>query len=156
MRPGIGFDIHRLVPGRRLMLGGVEVPHDFGLEGNSDADVVLHAVMDALLGAAGLGGIGRQFPVDDAHRDADSMVLLDTVVTRLGEVGLCPASVDATVIAEAPRLDGHVDEMRRAISRRLGLEPGLVNVKATSAEGMGAIGAREGIACLAVASVVAR
>jgi len=148
MRVGVGYDSHRFAPGRRLVLGGVEVDHDRGLEGHSDADVVAHAVIDALLGAAGLGDLGEHFPPDDERwRGADSLDLLRTVVGMLdGPV----ANVDASVICEAPRLGAHRAEMQRNLSEVLGAP---VSVKATSNEGMGFIGRAEGIACIAVALI---
>jgi 2-C-methyl-D-erythritol 2,4-cyclodiphosphate synthase len=146
IRVGIGYDSHRFAPGRRLILGGVEIPHERGLDGHSDADALTHAVIDALLGAAGQGDIGRRFPPEDERwRDADSVGLLGTVVAELpGTV----VNVDATMICEEPRLGPH----RPAIEARLGEVTGApVSVKATSNEGMGAIGRGEGVAVLAVA-----
>jgi 2-C-methyl-D-erythritol 2,4-cyclodiphosphate synthase len=146
IRVGIGYDSHRFAPGRRLILGGVEIPHERGLDGHSDADALTHAVIDALLGAAGQGDIGRRFPPgDERWRGADSVGLLGTVVAELpGTV----VNVDATMICEEPRLGPH----RAAIGARLGEVTGApVSVKATSNEGMGAIGRGEGIAALAVA-----
>ncbi|MFL5821032.1 MAG: 2-C-methyl-D-erythritol 2,4-cyclodiphosphate synthase [Solirubrobacteraceae bacterium] len=154
MLTGIGYDCHRFVAGRRLVIGGVEIPHDRGLAGHSDADVLTHAVIDALLGAAGLGDIGEHFPdADDRHRDADSLQLLRGVVGLLSSRGLALANVDATVILEAPRLGPHRDAMRDSLAGALGVEPALVNVKATTSEGMGFIGRGEGAAALAVATV---
>jgi len=153
-RFGIGFDAHRLVAGRRLVLGGVEIAHERGLEGHSDADVLVHAVIDALLGAAGLGDIGLHFPDDDERwRDADSLDLLRRVSGLLDDGGLTVVHVDATVLAEAPRVSPHSDAMRAALSDALGIEDGAVNVKATRGEGMGFVGRQEGIAALAVATV---
>jgi len=148
MRVGIGYDSHRLVAGRRLLLGGVEIPHELGLEGHSDADVLTHAVIDALLGAAGLGDIGTLFPDDDpAYAGADSLELLRIALGKLpGRV----ANVDATLICEAPKLAPHRAEMERNISTVLGAP---VSVKATTNEGMGAIGRGEGIAAVAVALI---
>ena len=145
-RIGIGYDSHRLVEGRRLVLGGVEIPHDLGLEGHSDADVLTHAVIDALLGAAGQGDLGTLFPSEEERwRDADSIDLLRVAVGNLpGAVG----NVDATLIAEAPRLGPHRGEMERNLSDVLSAP---VGVKATSNDEMGAIGRGEGIACIAVA-----
>ncbi len=147
-RVGIGYDSHRFAAGRRLVLGGVEIDHDAGLEGHSDADVVTHAVIDALLGAAGLGDLGTHFPPDDEQwRDADSIDLLRTVVAMLdGAV----ANVDATVICEAPRLGPYRAEMERNLSAAIGAP---ASVKATTNEGMGFTGRGEGIACVAVALV---
>jgi len=153
-RFGIGFDVHRLAEGRRLLLGGVEIAHDRGLEGHSDADVLVHAVIDALLGAAGLGDIGLHFPDDDERwRDADSLDLLRRVSGLLDNGGLTVVHVDATVLAEAPKVSPHRDAMRAALADALGIEDGAVNVKATRGEGMGFVGRQEGIAALAVATV---
>lgn len=148
LRVGIGYDSHRLVEGESLVLGGVEIEHERGLSGHSDADVLTHALMDALLGACGLGDIGELFPpTEEQWRDADSQDLLRVVIGRLPGR---PMSVDATVICEQPRLDPHKAAMAARLSEALSAP---VNVKATSNEGMGAIGRGEGIACLAVALV---
>ena len=156
MRVGHGFDAHRFGAPRRLMLGGVEVPHDRGLEAHSDGDVVLHALCDALLGAAGLGDIGRHFPDTDAgYANIDSRVLLRRVMDAVRAPGLVPVNVDLTVIAQAPRLSRHVDTMRERIASDLGVTPGQVNVKATTTERMGWIGREEGIACHAVVLLAA-
>ena len=153
-RFGIGFDAHRLAEGRRLVLGGVEIAHDRGLEGHSDADVLVHAVIDALLGAAGLGDIGLHFPDDDERwRDADSLDLLRRVSGLLDDGVLTVVHVDATVLAEAPKVSPHRDAMRAALADALGIEDGAVNVKATRGEGMGFVGRQEGIAALAVATI---
>jgi 2-C-methyl-D-erythritol 2,4-cyclodiphosphate synthase len=148
MRIGIGYDSHRFAAGRRLVLGGVEIEHDQGLKGHSDADVVTHAVIDALLGAAGLGDLGTHFPPDDeTWRDADSLDLLRTVIGMLnGPV----ANVDATVICEAPRLGPHRAEIEQNLSEAIGAP---ASVKATTNEGMGFTGRGEGIACIAVALI---
>ena len=146
MRVGIGYDSHRFAPGRRLVLGGVEIEHEAGLEGHSDADVVAHAVIDALLGAAGLDDLGTQFPPSEARwRDADSLDLLRSVVGLLGGPVL---NVDASVVCERPRLGPHRAAMERNLTEVLGAP---VSVKATSNEGMGWVGRGEGIACMAVA-----
>ncbi|MDX6583766.1 MAG: 2-C-methyl-D-erythritol 2,4-cyclodiphosphate synthase [Solirubrobacterales bacterium] len=146
MRVGIGYDSHRFASGRRLVLGGVEIDHDAGLEGHSDADVLTHAVIDALLGAAGLGDLGTHFPPDDeTWRDADSVDLLRTV---LGMLDAPVSNVDATVICEAPRLGPHRAEIEASLGAALGAP---VSVKATSNEGMGFVGRGEGIAAIAVA-----
>jgi 2-C-methyl-D-erythritol 2,4-cyclodiphosphate synthase len=148
MRVGTGYDCHRFEPGRRLVLGGVEIEHDRGLAGHSDADVVTHAVIDALLGAAGLGDLGSHFPDDEERwRDADSLDLLRVV---LGEIPGRVVNVDATVVCEEPRLGRHRGEMERNLSAALGAP---ASVKATTNEGMGWIGRGEGIACLAVALI---
>ena len=151
---GIGYDSHRLVPGRRLILGGVEIPGELGLDGHSDADVLAHAVIDALLGAAGLGDIGERFPdTDERFRDADSIELLEAVVELLSEHGLELVNVDCTVLLEMPKLGPHKPAMRERLAGALGLDVDRVNVKATSGEGIGFIGRGEGAAALAVASV---
>jgi 2-C-methyl-D-erythritol 2,4-cyclodiphosphate synthase len=153
-RMGIGYDCHRLSDGRRLVIGGVEIEHARGLEGHSDADVLTHAVIDAVLGAAGLGDIGEHFPdTDERWRDADSIALLERVAAMLAAAGLEVLNIDCTVVAESPRLAGHREEMRKALAAALGLPGGHVNVKATRGEGMGFVGREEGIAALAVASV---
>jgi 2-C-methyl-D-erythritol 2,4-cyclodiphosphate synthase len=147
-RIGIGYDSHRLVEGRRLVLGGVEVPHAKGLAGHSDADVLTHAVIEALLGAGGIGDLGTLFPPDDERwRDADSM---DMLRIAIGTLPGRPVNVDATVICEEPRLEPHRAEMERRLSEALSAP---VSVKATTNEGMGAIGRGEGIACVAIALV---
>lgn len=149
MRIGHGYDVHRLVPGRALILGGVTIPYALGLDGHSDADVLLHAVMDALLGAAALGDIGALFPdTDDRYLGADSLGLLREVGLRLAGYRIC--NIDATVIAQQPRLAPHVMRMRQNISRVLGLAVSRVSVKATTEEHLGFTGAMEGIAAHAV------
>src|SRR3954467_13776246 len=151
---GIGYDSHRFEEGRRLVLGGVEVPAARGLAGHSDADALTHAVIDALLGAAGLGDIGQHFPDTDEHwRDADSLDLLSQVAVFLEEHGFTVAHVDATVVCESPKLEPFRDEMRRSLASTMGLSPRAVNVKFTTNEGMGWVGRGEGVAALAVASV---
>jgi 2-C-methyl-D-erythritol 2,4-cyclodiphosphate synthase len=150
VRTGIGIDSHRFAPGRRLVLGGVEIPHDLGLAGHSDADVLAHAIADALLGAAGLGDIGQHFPdTDEAWRDADSMELLRAVVARVREAGYVIDHVDATVMLERPKLAPH----REQIHASLAAVVGSVNVKATTGEGMGFVGRGEGAAALAIATL---
>lgn len=150
-RVGLGYDVHPFAAGRRLVLGGVEIPHDRGLAGYSDADVLLHAVMDALLGAAGLGDIGVHFPPTDPRwQGADSRELVRTV-RRLLEPGWRVVNVDATLLAEAPRIGPYREAMRRSIADLLGVAAAQVNVKATTNEGMGFVGRGEGIAALAVA-----
>ncbi len=152
MRIGQGFDAHRLVPGRPLRLGGVELPFDRGLEGHSDGDVLLHAVASALLGALGDGDLGRHFPSSDpALAGIASSEMLARVGERVRARGLAVANIDATVVAEAPRLAGHLAKMEGVISDVLGLPADAVNVKATSTDGLGAIGRGEGIAAFAVA-----
>ncbi len=157
MRIGQGFDVHALVPGRRLVLGGVEIPHPLGLEGHSDADVLLHAVCDALLGAAALGDIGRHFPdTDPAYRGADSRVLLREVVSRVRAAGFAPVNVDATIIAQAPRMAPHIPAMVANLAADIALPPSAVNVKATTTERLGFSGRGEGIAAQAVCLLESR
>lgn len=151
-RAGIGYDIHRLAADRRLVLGGVAIEHPTGLAGHSDGDVLLHALMDALLGAANLGDLGRHFPSDDpAYAGASSLGLLKRVGSLIREAGFAVASLDATVIAQAPRLAPHVGAMRDAIAGALGIESGRVSVKATTNDGLGVVGSGEAIAALAIA-----
>jgi 2-C-methyl-D-erythritol 2,4-cyclodiphosphate synthase len=152
VRVGIGYDVHELRAGRELILGGVRVAHPTGLEGHSDADVLTHAVIDALLGAAGLGDIGKLFPATDPRfKGASSLDLLSTTVEAVREAGYRIVNVDSTVIAEEPRLGTHLDAMKANLCRRIGIDH--VNVKATSPEGLGALGRKAGIAAQAVALV---
>jgi 2-C-methyl-D-erythritol 2,4-cyclodiphosphate synthase len=154
VRTGLGVDSHRFAPGRRLVLGGVEIPHDAGLAGHSDADVLAHAVIDALLGAAGLGDIGTHFPDTDAQwKDADSLALLRDVVGRLTADGWAIGNVDATVMLERPKLLPHRAAITAALADALGLAADAVNVKATTGEGMGFVGRGEGAAAMAVATL---
>ncbi len=154
MRIGHGYDVHRLVEGRRLILGGVDIPFEKGLLGHSDADVLAHAVMDALLGAAALGDIGKLFPDHDpAYEGADSLVLLRRVTETLGRNGYEIGNVDATVLAQRPKLAPHIPLMREKLGRAMGLDPDRVSVKATTEEGLGFTGAGEGIAAHAVALI---
>jgi 2-C-methyl-D-erythritol 2,4-cyclodiphosphate synthase len=156
MRVGHGYDAHRFTPGRPLVLGGVTVPHPRGLAAHSDGDVVIHALCDALLGAAGLGDIGRHFPDASAeYAGIDSRVLLRRVVGLLHEGGWRVGNVDLTVIAQAPRLAPHIDAMRATLAADLGVEVARVNVKATTTERMGFTGREEGIAAHAVALIAA-
>lgn len=151
---GIGFDSHRLTAGRRLVIGGVHVPHEHGLDGHSDADVLAHAVIDALLGAAGMEDIGAHFPdTDERWRDADSMQLLASVVETVHAVGIEIVNVDCTVVMEAPKLAPHRQAIRERLAEVLALELARVNVKASTGEGMGFVGRGEGVAALAVASL---
>jgi 2-C-methyl-D-erythritol 2,4-cyclodiphosphate synthase len=151
---GIGWDSHRLVAGRPLILGGVTIPHELGLEGHSDADVLAHAVMDALLGAGGLGDIGQHFPdSDERYRDADSMALLRSVVALLAERGLHVAHVDTTVLMERPKLGERREAIRASLAEGLGVTVEHVNVKASTGEGIGFVGREEGVAALAVATL---
>jgi 2-C-methyl-D-erythritol 2,4-cyclodiphosphate synthase len=153
-RSGVGFDSHRFAEGRDLVLGGVRVDFSLGLAGFSDADALTHAVIDALLGAAGLGDIGGHFPdTDERWRDADSIALLRTVRGMVGDAGMAPVNVDATVVCEAPKLGPYRDEMRGRLAEALLLDVAAVNVKFTTAEGMGWVGSGEGVAALAIATV---
>jgi 2-C-methyl-D-erythritol 2,4-cyclodiphosphate synthase len=153
-RSGIGFDSHRLLAGRRLVIGGVEIPHELGLDGHSDADVLTHAVIDALLGAAGMGDIGQHFPdTDERWRDADSVKLLEAVVEMLGGAGLRIVNVDCTVILEKPKLAEHREAIRARLAAAMGLPADRVNVKASTGERIGFVGRGEGVAALASASV---
>ncbi|HKH16650.1 MAG TPA: 2-C-methyl-D-erythritol 2,4-cyclodiphosphate synthase [Solirubrobacteraceae bacterium] len=157
VRTGLGIDTHAFAPGRPLILGGVDIPHEEGLAGYSDADVLTHAVIDALLGAAGLGDIGQHFPdTDPRFEDADSLELLRTVVVHLGERGFAIGNVDATVVLERPKLGAYRDAIRDALAGALGLPAGAVNVKATTGEGIGFVGRREGAAAMAVATIEQR
>ena len=152
MRIGQGFDIHALVKGRKLIVGGVTIPFEKGLTGHSDADVLIHAVCDALLGAAALGDIGRHFPdTDPKYKDADSRVLLREVAAKVRGAGFTIANLDATLHAEAPRMAAHIPAMIANLAADLGLHSGQVNVKAKTAEQLGAIGRGEGIAAEAIA-----
>jgi 2-C-methyl-D-erythritol 2,4-cyclodiphosphate synthase len=151
---GIGYDSHRLAAGRRLVIGGVEIPSELGLDGHSDADVLTHAVIDALLGAAGLGDIGEHFPdSDERYRDADSIELLETTLTRVIAQGLEVINVDTTVMMELPKLAPHRAAIRERLATALGIAPGRVNVKATTGESIGFVGRGEGVAALAVVSL---
>lgn len=151
MRIGHGYDVHRLIEGRRLVLGGVEIPFEKGLLGHSDADVLVHAVMDALLGAAGLGDIGGLFPDTDlAFAGISSLTLLDQVMDRLGAAGFRVGNVDATLLAQRPKLAPHIPQMRAKLAAHLGVDPARVNVKATTEEGLGFTGTGEGIAAHSV------
>ena len=150
-RIGHGYDVHRLTEGRRLILGGVEVPYERGLLGHSDADVLVHAIMDALLGAAALGDIGKLFPdTDERYAGADSLELLRTVAALLREKGYTIGNVDATVLAQQPKLAPHIPKMRQNLARHLGILQEQVNVKATTEEGLGFTGAGQGMAAHAV------
>ena len=154
MRIGHGYDVHRLTEGRRLILGGVDIPWEKGLLGHSDADVLTHAVMDALLGAAGLGDIGKHFPdTDPAYAGADSLKLLEHVTALLRERGFVVGNVDATVLAQRPKLAPHIPQMRDNLARTMEVGPEQVNVKATTEEGLGFTGSGEGMAAHAVALI---
>jgi 2-C-methyl-D-erythritol 2,4-cyclodiphosphate synthase len=153
---GIGYDSHRLGAGRKLVIGGVEIEHEQGLEGHSDADVLAHAVIDALLGAAGLGDIGEHFPdTDERWRDADSIALLAHVVSLIRDTGHEIVNVDCTLVMERPKLGGHKLAIRDSLAATLGLEARRVNVKASTGEGIGFVGRGEGVAALAVAGLQA-
>ena len=155
VRIGHGYDVHRLVEGRRLILGGVDIPWERGLLGHSDADVLTHAVMDALLGAAGLGDIGQHFPdTDPAYAGADSLRLLAHVTALVRERGFTVGNVDATVLAQRPKLAPHIPRMRENLARAMGAEPAQVNVKATTEEGLGFTGSGGGMAAHAVCLLI--
>jgi 2-C-methyl-D-erythritol 2,4-cyclodiphosphate synthase len=152
MRIGQGYDVHPLVAGRKLIVGGVEIPYHKGLDGHSDADVLLHAICDALLGAAGLGDIGRHYPdTDAAYAGADSRALLKDVATKVAARNFRVVNVDATIVAQAPRMAPHMPRMIANIAADLGILPGAVNIKATTTEGLGFVGRLEGIAAQAIA-----
>ena len=154
VRVGLGYDVHRLVDGRPLVLGGVRIDHERGLAGHSDADALVHAVIDALLGAAALGDIGQHFPdTDERWRGADSIALLEHTVALLAERGFAVGNVDTIIVAEAPRMKPHIPAMRERLAAVLGVEVDCVGVKATTEEGLCPIGRREGIAARAVALI---
>ena len=154
MRVGMGYDVHKLVEGRKLILGGVEIPYEKGLLGHSDADVLLHAIMDALLGAAALGDIGKHFPdTDDRYLGASSIKLLEEVLKLLDENNYVIENIDATIIAQRPKMRPYIDEMRKNIADTLHIDISQVNVKATTEEGLGFTGQGEGISSQAVASI---
>ena len=154
IRVGVGYDVHRFETGRKFILGGVEIPFERGLAGHSDADALIHAIIDALLGAAALGDIGSHFPdTDEAYRGADSRELLARVVALLEERGMKPGNVDSVVVAQRPKLASHIPEMREVISSVLGISPDLVGIKATTGEGLGFTGREEGVAAHAVCTI---
>lgn len=154
LRVGHGYDVHRLVSGRKLILGGVEIPFEKGLDGHSDADVLTHAVMDALLGACGLGDIGRHFPdTDERYRGISSLLLLDHVATLLRQQGYSVVNVDVTLLAQAPKVGPYRQQMVENLASHLGITPEQINVKATTEEHLGFTGSGEGMACHAVALV---
>ena len=154
MRVGLGYDVHKLVEGRKLILGGVDVPHTLGLLGHSDADVLVHAIMDALLGAAALGDIGKHFPdTDPAYKGADSMKLMEHVRDLIEEKGYVIENIDATVIAQKPKLRPYIDQMEENIAKVLRIERDQINVKATTEERLGFTGREEGIASQAICSL---
>ena len=154
MRVGMGYDVHKLVEGRDLIIGGVRIPHTLGLLGHSDADVLLHAIMDALLGAAALGDIGKHFPdIDPQYKGISSIKLLEHVAALLDENGYVVENIDATIIAQAPKMRPHIDTMRENIAKALLIDVGQVNVKATTEEGLGFTGSGEGISSQAICLV---
>ncbi len=151
MRIGMGYDVHRLVEDRKLIIGGVEIPYEKGLLGHSDADVLLHAISDALLGAAALGDIGKHFPDSDpAYKGISSIILLEKVGQLLEEQGFLIENIDATIIAQAPKMRPHIDTMRENIAKALGIDVSQINVKATTEEGLGFTGIGEGISSQAI------
>ncbi|SKB58855.1 2-C-methyl-D-erythritol 2,4-cyclodiphosphate synthase [Lachnospiraceae bacterium] len=154
MRVGTGYDVHKLVPERKLIIGGVEIPYELGLLGHSDADVLLHAIMDALLGAAALGDIGKHFPdTDPEYKGADSLKLLSRVGEMLEEKHYIIENIDATIIAQKPKMRPHIDQMRKNIADTLGIDIDQVNVKATTEEGMGFTGEGKGISSQAICAL---
>mgnify|MGYP003434848865 FL=1 len=154
-RVGMGYDVHKLVTGRKLILGGVEIQHDLGLLGHSDADVLLHAIKDAILGAAALGDIGRHFPdTDEAYKGISSMVLLSKVKDLILKEGYKVNNIDATIAAQQPKIAPYIKDMNENIARTLKIEASQVNVKATTTEGLGFVGNKEGIAAYAIVSLI--
>ena len=152
MRVGMGYDVHRLVPDRPLILGGVKIDYELGLLGHSDADCLLHAIMDALLGAATMGDIGKHFPdTDEKYKGADSAVLMKEVGRMLAEAGFRVGNIDATIIAQKPKMAPHIESMRERIAEVLGIDISRINVKATTEEGLGFTGEGLGISCQAIA-----
>lgn len=157
MRVGIGYDLHRLVPNRKLILGGVEIPHTLGLLGHSDADVLTHAIIDAILGAAALGDIGSHFPdTDPAYEGINSLILLQKAKAKVENLGYLVQNVDSTIIAQRPKLAPHIPEMRGRLAETLNLSLNEVSVKATTSEGIGVVGREEAIAAQAIVSLVER
>ena len=155
MRVGMGYDVHKLVKDRKLIMGGVEIPYELGLLGHSDADVLLHAIMDALLGAAALGDIGKHFPdTDDRYKGISSIKLLEEVGKKIDEANYIIENIDATIIAQKPKMRPYIDDMRKNIADTLGLDISRVNVKATTEEGLGFTGTGEGISAQAVALIM--
>ena len=153
-RVGIGIDVHRFAAGRKLIIGGVEVPSERGLEGHSDADVLAHAIADALLGAAALGDIGKFYPDTDMKlKNMDSMIIVRDVAAKLREIGARINNVDAAIIAQVPRLSPHISKMQEILAKNLGIAPAQIGIKATTNEKLGFIGRQEGIAAMAVAGV---
>ena len=155
MRVGIGYDLHRLAPNRKLILGGVEIPHALGLLGHSDADVLTHAIIDAILGAAALGDIGSHFPdTDPAYEGINSLILLQKVKAKVENLGYSVQNVDSTIIAQRPKLAPHIPEMRRRLAETLGLSANEVNVKATTSEGVGVVGEERAIEAHAIVCLI--
>ena len=154
-RVGVGYDVHPLIPGRKLVLGGIDIPFEKGLSGWSDADVLTHAIIDALLGAAALGDIGSHFPPGEPqYKDISSLTLLGRVRDKLAENGWQVDNIDATIVAEQPRLRDFIDSMRQQLSQTMGIAPGQVSVKASTSNGLGFVGRGEGMAAYAVALIV--
>ncbi len=155
MRVGMGYDVHKLVEDRKLILGGVEIPHEKGLLGHSDADVLLHAIMDSILGALALGDIGKHFPdTDEKYKGADSMKLLEHVYNLISEKGYAIGNLDATIIAQAPKMAPHISKMRENIARVLNTDISNINVKATTEEGLGFTGSKEGISSQSICLLI--
>ena len=155
MRVGLGYDVHKLVEGRKLIIGGVNVPHEKGLLGHSDADVLIHAVMDSILGALALGDIGKHFPdTDEKYKGADSMKLLEFVYNLINEKGYGIGNIDCTIIAQSPKMAPHIQNMRENIAKALNTSIENINVKATTEEGLGFTGAKEGIAAQSICLLV--
>ena len=155
MRVGLGYDVHKLVEGRKLIIGGVNVPHEKGLLGHSDADVLIHAVMDSILGALALGDIGKHFPdTDEKYKGADSMKLLEFVYNLINETGYGIGNIDCTIIAQSPKMAPHIQNMRENIAKALNTSIENINVKATTEEGLGFTGAKEGIAAQSICLLV--
>lgn len=155
MRSGIGYDVHRLVEGRKLILGGVDIPFEKGLLGHSDADVLTHAICDALLGAAGLGDIGRHFPdSDNSYKDISSLLLLEKTSSMIVDKGFMISNIDATIFAEKPKLAPYMDQMVSSIAACSGIDPSQVNIKATTTEGLGMFGKGEGMGAMAIALII--
>ena len=155
MRVGLGYDVHKLVDGRKLIIGGVDIPHEKGLLGHSDADVLVHAVMDSILGALGLGDIGKHFPdTDEKYKGADSIKLLEFVYNLIDEKGYAIGNIDCTIIAQSPKMAPHISNMRENMAKALNTSTDNINVKATTEEGLGFTGAKEGIAAQSICLLV--
>ena len=155
MRVGLGYDVHKLVEGRKLIIGGVDIPHEKGLLGHSDADVLIHAVMDSILGALALGDIGKHFPdTDEKYKGADSIKLLEFVYNLINEKGYDIGNIDCTIIAQSPKMAPHIQSMRENIAKALNTSVENINVKATTEEGLGFTGAKEGIAAQSICLLV--